>query len=388
VPKDGSVVRLDGDGKPLWLVLELTYRCPLKCPWCSNPIDFDRRSDHELDTAEWKRVLREGREMGALQLGFTGGEPLLRDDLEELVGEADRLGYYTNLITSGVGLTEQRLLALKAAGLKQIQLSLQSSDRELTDRLVGAKAFDLKIRVARLIKAHGFPMVLNVPVFRHNADQTAEILALAEDIGVDYLEFANIQYYNWALLNRDELLPTREQLERAERAVQAARERLGDRMTIYFVIPDYFEGRPKACMNGWGAIHLTIAPDGAALPCQEARLMPGLAFPTVREHSLRWLWDESPTFRKFRGLDWMREPCSSCSERHTDFGGCRCQALLLTGDACNTDPACSKSPHHGRIAEAIARAADPRRPAMPLIMRTEQHSRERQGMACGAAAAE
>jgi pyrroloquinoline quinone biosynthesis protein E len=375
MPKDGSVVRLDGEGKPLWLVLELTYRCPLKCPWCSNPIDYERCHGEELSTAEWMRVLREGRELGALQLGFTGGEPILRDDLEELVGEASRLGYYTNLITSGVGLTEARLIALKAAGLNQIQLSIQSSDRELTDRLVGARAFDVKLKVAKLIKAHGFPMVLNVPVFRHNADQTAEILAMAEDIGVDYLEFANIQYYNWAMLNRDELLPTRAQLERAERIVQEARERLGQRMTIYFVIPDYFEERPKACMNGWGAIHLTIAPDGAALPCQEARLIDGLEFPTVREKSLAWLWNESPTFRKFRGNEWMQEPCRSCSEKEQDFGGCRCQAFLLTGDAGRTDPACAKSPDHHLIGEAVARAHAPGRTAVPLILRRERDAR-------------
>ena len=375
MPKDGSVVRLDGEGKPLWLVLELTYRCPLKCPWCSNPVDYGRCHGEELSTAEWKRVLREGRELGALQLGFTGGEPMLRDDLEELVGEASRLGYYTNLITSGVGLTEARLVALKAAGLNQIQLSIQSSDRALTDSLVGAKVFDVKLKVAKLIKAHGFPMVLNVPVFRHNADQTAEILAVAEDIGVDYLEFANIQYYNWAMLNRDELLPTRAQLERAERIVQEARERLGQRMTIYFVIPDYFEERPKACMNGWGAIHLTIAPDGAALPCQEARLIEGLEFPTVREKSLAWLWNESPTFRKFRGNEWMQEPCRSCSEKEQDFGGCRCQAFLLTGDAGRTDPACAKSPDHHLIGEAVARAHAPGRTAVPLILRRERDAR-------------
>lgn len=372
MPKDGSVVRLDGQGLPLWLVLELTYRCPLKCPWCSNPLDLDAGQGQELSTLEWKRVLREGRELGALQLGFTGGEPMLRDDLEELVGEASQLGYYTNLITSGVGLTEQRLEALKAAGLNQIQLSLQSSSRELTNRLVGARVFDLKVEVARMIKRAGFPMVLNVPLFRQNIDQTSEILALAEDIGVDYLEFANIQYYNWAMLNRDELMPTRDQIEQAERAVQAARERLGERMTLYFVIPDYYEQRPKACMNGWGSIHLTIAPDGAALPCQEARLIKGLEFPTVREKSLAWLWNESPTFRKFRGQEWMREPCRSCDEKEKDFGGCRCQAFLLTGDACNTDPACARSPEHHLIGEAVAKAHDPVRFIKRLIMRGEK----------------
>jgi pyrroloquinoline quinone biosynthesis protein E len=369
MPKDGSeVVSLDGQGKPMWLVLELTYRCPLKCVWCNNPLDFDQYADKELSTEEWKRILREGRELGALQLGFSGGEPMLRDDIEELVEEAERLGYYTNLITSGVGLTPERLKKLKEVGLKQIQLSLQSAERALTDRLVGARAHDLKLEVAKRIKAEGFPMVLNVPVFRQNIDQVEEILALAEEIGVDYLEFANIQYYNWALLNRDELLPTREQLERAEAAVARARERLGGRMTIYFVIPDYFETRPKACMNGWGTIHLTIAPDGAALPCQEVRVIEGLEFPTVREHSLQWLWDESPLFQKFRGDTWMSEPCRTCDEKEKDFGGCRCQAFLLTGDASNTDPACAKSPHHHVIEMAISRANKPHEPK-PLIPR-------------------
>ena len=369
MPKDGSVTTLDGQGKPMWLVLELTYRCPLKCVWCNNPLDFDSYASKELSTEEWKRVLREGRELGALQLGFSGGEPMLRDDLEELVAEAEQLGYYTNLITSGVGLTPARLSALKAAGLKQIQLSVQSADRALTDKLVGARAHDLKIEVAKRIKAEGFPMVLNVPVFRQNIDQVEEILALAEEIGVDYMEFANIQYYNWALLNREELLPTREQLERAEAAVNKARERLGKRMTIYFVIPDYFETRPKACMNGWGTIHLTVAPDGAALPCQEVRVIEGLEFPTVREHSLQWLWEDSPLFQKFRGDEWMKEPCRTCDEKEKDFGGCRCQAFLLTGDASNTDPACSKSPHHHVIEMAVSASRRKEREHKPLVMR-------------------
>jgi pyrroloquinoline quinone biosynthesis protein E len=357
MPKDGSAIALDGQGRPLWLVLELTYRCPLKCVWCNNPLDFDRYASKELSTDEWKDVLRQARSLGSLQLGFSGGEPMLRDDLEELVEFANGLGFYTNLITSGIGLNEDRLQALKRAGLKQIQLSLQSADRKLTNELVGTRAHDLKIDVARRIKAAGFPMVLNVPVVRQNIEQVDRILALAEEIGVDYLELANIQYYNWALLNREALLPSRAQIEQAERKVQAARARLGKRMTIYFVIPDYYEGRPKACMNGWGTIHLTIAPDGAALPCQEVRVIDGLEFPTVREHSLEWLWNESPLFRKFRGDEWMKSPCSGCSEKSTDFGGCRCQAFLLTGDAANCDPACSKSPHHSVITEAIAAAS-------------------------------
>jgi pyrroloquinoline quinone biosynthesis protein E len=212
-------------------------------------------------------------------------------------------------------------------------------------------------------------MVLNVPVSRQNVDLTGEILAMAEDIGADYLEFANIQYYNWAMVNRNELLPSLDQLQRAELIVQQARRRLDGKMTIYFVIPDYYEQRPKACMNGWGSIHLTIAPDGAALPCQESRVITGLEFPTVREKSLAWLWNDSPTFRKFRGNEWMKEPCRTCSEKEKDFGGCRCQALLLTGDAANTDPACAKSPHHHLIVEAVAHANAPLRPHQPLVMR-------------------
>lgn len=366
--RDGSGVRLDGQGKPLWLLLELTYRCPLKCVWCSNPLDFERYRN-ELSTAEWIEVLRQGRELGALQLGFSGGEPTMRRDLETLVGVATRLEYYTNLITSGIGLDPDRLAKLKDAGLKQIQLSIQAWDPALSDELVGARVWDRKLEVARRIKAHGFPMVLNVPVCRQNIDQTAEILAMAEDLGVEYLEFANLQYYNWAMLNRRELLPTRAQVERAEAIVGAARERLGTRMRIYFVAPDYYDGRPKACMNGWGSIHLTIAPDGTALPCQEARVITGLRFPSVRDSNLEWIWRDSPAFNLFRGEAWMKEPCRSCEERTRDFGGCRCQAFLLTGDAANPDPACRRSPRHDVVLSAITEAHQPGRRPGVLVRR-------------------
>ncbi len=369
MPKEQNGLSLDGQGKPLWLVLELTYRCPLKCSWCSNPLDFEDYGSRELSTEEWKRVLREGRELGALQLGFTGGEPLLRDDLEELVAYASEIGFYTNLITSGIGLTEERLLALKAAGLKHIQLSLQAIQPKLTDALVGARAHALKLEAAQLIKKHHFPMVLNVPLFRQNIGEIDGLLAWAVDLGIEYIEFANIQYYNWALMNREELMPSLAQVREAERVVNDWRGRLGNAMTIYFVIPDYYEGRPKACMNGWGAIHLTIAPDGVAMPCQEARVIPGLEFETVRDRSLDWIWHDSPLFRKYRGLDWLPEPCNSCDEKERDFGGCRCQALLLTGDAANTDPACSKSPHHRMIQEAVAQATKPLRFHKPLVKR-------------------
>ncbi|MBI2306253.1 MAG: pyrroloquinoline quinone biosynthesis protein PqqE [Rhodocyclales bacterium] len=372
MPKEHNGLSLDGQGKPLWLSLEITYRCPLKCSWCNNPLDFEDYAPRELSTEEWKAVLRDGRELGALQLGFTGGEPLMRDDLEELVAYADSIGYYTNLITSGIGLTEERLLALKAAGLKQIQLSLQSTKAELTDALVGARAHALKLDAARLIKQHGFPMVLNMPVFKQNIGQTGEMIEWAANLGIEYVEFANIQYYNWALLNRDELMPTLEQLREAERVVNEWRAKLGKKTTIYFVIPDYYEGRPKACMNGWGAIHLTVAPDGVAMPCQEARTIPGLEFESVRDQPLSWIWHESPLFRKYRGIDWLPEPCSSCSEKEKDFGGCRCQAFLLTGDAGNTDPACSRSPHHHLVQEAVAVAVKPIRFRKPLIKRSAQ----------------
>lgn len=368
MPKAGSELSLDGQGNPLWLVLELTYRCPLKCPWCSNPLDLDAYRD-ELDTEEWKRVLREGRALGSLQLGFTGGEPMLRQDLEELVAEADSLGYYTNLITSGIGLTSKRLKALKKAGLKQIQLSIQSHDRDLCDELVGAKAYDLKRKVAREIKAQGFPMVLNTPLTRQNLKDYEGLLEMAEEIGAEFLEFVNIQYYNWALLNRTEIHPTKAQLERAEAAANELRKRMGSRMTIYFAIADYLEDRPKACMNGWGAIHLTIAPDGTSMPCQEARVIKELDFPNVRDASLEWIWRESPAFNKFRGDEWMKEPCRSCDEKKKDFGGCRCQAYLLTGDAANADPVCSLSPHHHLIEAAVAEIEDEGRTPRPLVRR-------------------
>lgn len=368
MPKGGSDLQLDGQGKPLWLVLELTYRCPLACPWCSNPTDLENYAD-ELDTETWKRVLREARAIGSLQLGFTGGEPALRNDLEELVGYAEDLGFYTNLITSGMGLNRKRLETLKDAGLKQIQLSLQHTQADINDSLVGARSFNNKLTVLEEIKSLGFPVVLNVPVSRHNIDNTGEMLRLAESLGIEFVEFANLQYYNWALLNRPQLMPTEEQIKAAEEEVQAARERVGNRMSIYFVIPDYFDGRPKACMNGWGAILCTIAPDGTALPCQQARSIDTLAFPSVRDHDLAWIWRDSPAFNAFRGDGWMKEPCRSCSERHEDFGGCRCQAYLLTGDAANTDPACSKSPHHHVVREAVEASVSPEQRDAPLIMR-------------------
>lgn len=344
-----------GAGPPLWLLLELTYRCPLHCVYCYNPTDF-ANTGAELSTAEWIRVLREARALGAVQLGLSGGEPLLREDLEPIVAEAHALGYYINLITSGVGLTEARIGALKQAGLDHIQLSFQDSTRELNDFLSSTRTFEMKSRVAALIREYGYPMVLNVVLHRLNIDHVGEILEMAEAMQAQYVELANTQYYGWAWLNRGQLLPSRAQLERAEAVTQRFRARLGQRMQIYFVVPDYFETRPKACMSGLGSVFLAVAPDGTAMPCHAARMLPGLDLPNVRDCDIRAIWHNSSAFNRFRGEGWMKEPCRSCPERSRDFGGCRCQAYLLTGDADNADPVCDLSPHHALVTAAVARA--------------------------------
>jgi pyrroloquinoline quinone biosynthesis protein E len=332
---------------PLWLLAELTYRCPLHCPFCYNPVDYAGQGE-ELSTAQWIEVMRQARALGSAQLGFSGGEPLLRDDLEELVGEGRRLGFYTNLITSGIGLSEARIARLKEAGLDHIQLSFQDSTREMNDFLSSSKTFDLKARVARLIKQYDYPMVLNVVLHRFNLDHVGRIIEMALDMGVDYLELANTQYYGWGLVNRAQLMPTREQLLRAEAVVNDYRARIGNKVRILFVVPDYFEERPKACMNGWGSVFMGIAPDGTALP--------------------------------YRGDAWMTSPCSGCPDRHKDFGGCRCQAYALTGDAANADPVCAKSPQHADV-HAIVMAAQRTQAAAegpqvrPLVFRSDANSR-------------
>jgi PqqA peptide cyclase len=360
---------------PLWLLAELTYRCPLHCIYCSNPVDYIRYR-RELPAESWLRILREGRELGFVQLGFSGGEPLARADLEILVREAHSLGYYTNLITSGVGLDEKRIAELHQGGLDHIQLSLQDSTRELNDFLSHTRTFDLKLKIAQLIKQQGYPMVLNVVLHRQNLDHIEQILSMAERLGVEYLELANTQYYGWAFLNREHLLPTAAQLSRAEEATQRFRERVGAAMKVYFVVPDYYERRPKPCMNGWGSVFMAVTADGVALPCHEARVLPGLVFPRVEEHPLRWIWYESPAFNRFRGFDWMTEPCRSCSERFKDFGGCRCQAYLLTAAAADTDPVCDLSPMHHKVAELVERANRQTPPRQPLLFRDDRNSRE------------
>ncbi|THG71058.1 pyrroloquinoline quinone biosynthesis protein PqqE [Pseudomonas sp. A-1] len=347
-------------GPPLWLLAELTYRCPLQCPYCSNPLDFAQHKE-ELSTEQWIEVFRQARELGAAQLGFSGGEPLVRQDLAELIRAARELGYYTNLITSGIGLTEARIAEFAEAGLDHIQISFQAADEEVNNLLAGSqKAFAHKLEMARAVKKHGYPMVLNFVTHRHNIDNIERIIELCIELEADFVELATCQFYGWAELNRAGLLPTRAQLERAERITNEWRDRLaaqGHPCKLIFVTPDYYEERPKACMNGWGSLFLDITPDGTALPCHSARMLP-VQFPKVTEHSLKHIWYDSFGFNRYRGDDWMPEPCRSCDEKDRDFGGCRCQAFLLTGDADNADPVCSKSAHHGMILDARREAEE------------------------------
>ena len=363
-------------GPPLWLLAEVTYRCPLHCVFCYNPLDFAKteRTD-ELSTTDWLRVLREARALGAVQCGFSGGEPLMRDDLEELIAEAHRLGYYTNLLTSGVGLTKERAQALKAAGLDHVQLSFQDSTRELNDFLSHTRTFQLKQEVGETIKALGWPMVMNVVIHRLNIDHIDRIIAMADALGAEYLELANSQYYSWAHLNRDHLLPTGEQIRRAEAVTDAWRAKVADRMKLFFVAPDYHEGKPKKCMNGWGNVFLTVTPDGTALPCHTAKMLPGLAFPNVREHDVRHIWFDSEGFNRYRGTGWMKGACVTCPDKEKDLGGCRCQAFLLAGDPAATDPVCLKSAHHGVVQAAVAAADAGEVPARPLVFRDPKASR-------------
>jgi pyrroloquinoline quinone biosynthesis protein E len=346
--------------RPFGLLAELTYGCPLHCPYCSNPLELAAYRD-ELATQEWLRVLAEARDLGVLQLHLSGGEPLLRRDLAEIVRTASELGLYTNLITSALGLTPRRAGQLRTAGLDHVQISVQADEAALSDRLAGTPSFERKLSAARLVKQLGWPLTLNVVLHRRNLDRVDRILDLAEELGADRVELANTQYYGWALRNRAGLLPSRAQVERAEVLVRAARERLAGRMEIIYVLPDYYSRYPKPCMGGWGRRQLTVVPNGDVLPCPTAHTLP-LPRASVREHSLAWIWEESPLFRKFRGTDWMSDPCRSCPRREVDFGGCRCQAFQLTGDAARTDPVCHLSPDHGLVADAV-RAADEARDA-------------------------
>jgi pyrroloquinoline quinone biosynthesis protein E len=369
----GSTANLSG--MPLWLLAELTYRCPLQCPYCSNPLEIANYKN-ELDTDDWLKVLREARKLGAMQLGLSGGEPLVRKDLELIVKEGADLGYYSNLITSGVGMDEERVVALKEAGLDHIQISFQASDQELNDFLGGTSSFQHKLDMARAVKANNYPMVLNIVLHRQNIDHIEDILKMTVELNADYVELASTQYYGWSALNVDSLLPSRGQLERAESIAHAYQDRYKDKMKILYVVPDYYETRPKACMNGWGSVFLTIAPDGRALPCHAAASIPDIEFPNVKDHSINHIWKNSDAFNKFRGFEWMKDPCRTCPEKENDFGGCRCQAFKLTGDATNADPVCSKSSHHQQLSDKVASLQDIHQlQGAPIVFRNMSNSK-------------
>jgi pyrroloquinoline quinone biosynthesis protein E len=339
--------------RPYALLAEVTYRCPLHCPYCSNPTRA--RNDGDLTTDEWHRVLREATELGVLQVGFSGGEPLVRRDLAELVRGAREAKLYTNLITSGVGLDESRASELREAGLDSVQLSFQSDDVDLADEIAGARAHQRKLAAASFIRTAGISLSLNFVIHRRNIDRLPQMIGLAEAVGAERVELANVQFYGWAFLNRAALLPTREQVTRAREVATAAKARLAGKIDIFYVLPDYYEMRPKPCLNGWGQRYLTVNPIGDVLPCPTASsAIPDLRFENVRARSLDWIWRRSESFNRFRGTEWMPEPCRSCPQKEIDFGGCRCQAALLTGNAGNTDPVCTLSPNRARV-DAVLR---------------------------------
>jgi pyrroloquinoline quinone biosynthesis protein E len=355
-----SIVRTSRDGEPpVALLAELTYRCPLRCGYCSNPIDFPSYRD-ELDEAGWKRVLDEAAAMGVYHVHFSGGEPLLRADLESLVAHARGAGLYTNLITSAYGWSEARIDRLVEAGIDHIQVSFQDSEAESADRIAGTTVHTQKLAAAKAIAGRGIALSVNVVLHRGNLARVGELIALAESLGAVRIELANTQYHGWALTNREALIPTREALVEASIVADRERARLRGTMDVIYVFPDYYTDVPKPCMDGWGRRFVTVIPDGTALPCPGAHALP-IAFENVKGRSLGSIWNESAGFAAFRGTGWMGEPCVSCERRDIDFGGCRCQAFALTGDARATDPACAKAPAHSMVANARdAAKAEPR----------------------------
>lgn len=339
---------------PLAILAELTHRCPLQCPYCSNPLELARASE-ELATEEWLRLFDEAAALGALQVHLSGGEPAARKDLAQLVAGARNSGLYTNLITSGLLLDRARIDELIAAGLDHVQLSLQDSEPESADRIAGhAGAHAKKLQLAAVVRAAGLPLTLNVVIHRHNVARLDCLIAMALELGALRMEVAHVQYYGWGLANRAALLPGREIVEAAAAKVEAARRELKGRLVIDHVVPDYHARRPKACMGGWGRRFIAIAPTGRILPCHAAATIPGIDFPHARTHSLAEAWEQSPAFRRYRGTHWMPEPCRSCDRREIDWGGCRCQALALTGDAGAVDPVCELSPDHDVVASLAA----------------------------------
>ncbi len=343
---------------PLALLAELTHRCPLACPYCSNPLNLERAAG-ELSEQDWHRVLAEAAALGVLQVHFSGGEPMARRDLAALIGAANGLGLYSNLITSGTLGGAREVEAFAAAGLKHVQLSFQDFAAANGDRIAGLSgAHDRKTRFAAAVRAASLPLTLNMVVHRQNLDGVPQMIEMALELGARRVEIAHVQYYAWALKNRAALLPTRRQLDEATETVETARQRLKGVLAIDYVVPDYHGVRPKSCMSGWGRQFLNVTPSGTAVPCHAAETLPGIVFPSVRTSSLLDIWYESDAFNRFRGTDWMAEPCRSCERREIDWGGCRCQAFLLVGDAGRTDPVCTLSPDHGVVAAAVREAED------------------------------
>jgi pyrroloquinoline quinone biosynthesis protein E len=334
--------------KPFSLIAEVTHRCPLHCLYCSNPIEL-QRADEELSTEDWKRVFHEAAELGMLHVHLTGGEPLARKDLPELIAAARAAGLYVNMITSGVGLSEERLGALVDAGLEHLQLSFQDIDEASANHIAGTRSHALKLALVPILKQFSLAFTVNLVVHRMNLDRLEEFIGLAEELAPDRLEIAHVQYYGWALKNRSLLMPTQEQVDRSIPIVEAAKERLKGKIHLEAVFPDYYASFPKACVGGWGRQMMLIDPIGQAMPCHAAAVIPGLEFDNVRQHDLRWIWQSSPAFNRFRGDSWMPETCLACPRKEKDFGGCRCQAFLLTGDAEAIDPVCGYSPHHGLL---------------------------------------
>jgi len=364
---------------PLALIAEVTHRCPLHCVYCSNPLQMTA-AGLELSTQDWVRVFHEAAAMKLLHLHLTGGEPLARADIRDLVAEAHTVGLYTNLITSGIGLTETRLAALIEAGLDHIQLSFQDSREDSANWIAGTRAHAHKLELARIIRGNKIAFTVNLVVHRQNLDHLQEMIALIETLNPDRMEIAHTQYYGWALENRASLMPTREQLESSVKVIDAARRRLEGRIRVDSVTPDYYARYPKACMGGWGQRLMLIDPAGKALPCHAAGVIPNLQFDNVRERSLQWIWRESPAFQKFRGESWMQEPCRSCDRRTQDFGGCRCQAFLLTGDAAATDPVCSLAPTHHFVEATLLQMNTDRLPVTKPVSISRQplHENEQQ----------
>jgi len=333
---------------PLALIAELTHRCPLHCVYCSNPLEMTARAE-ELSTEIWSRVFREAAKLGVLQADLTGGEPLARTDILELIRAARAAGLYVNLITSGMPMDEARLTQLVEAGLDHLQLSFQGASEQTAQEISNTKSHAQKLRVLEWLKKVRVAVTLNFVIHRRNIDQIEEMLQIAESSSATRIEFANVQYYGWAFANRENLLPTKAQLDRSLEVIKSADARLRGKIRIESVVPDYYAKYPKPCMGGWGRKLILITPSGDALPCHAAKVIPRLEFANVKENSLREIWESSPAFQKFRGQDWMQEPCKTCDRRTLDFGGCRCQALLLTNDPAATDPVCSLSPNRPKV---------------------------------------